>query len=666
MSMASVVSPDPQPPNLHQSIAAASPLNHSTPVNHSTPISHSTPVSASTPASAPSPATPAIPAAVQIMPSGPPKVSVTSKEWVIPPRPKPGRKPATDTPPSKRKAQNRAAQRAFRERRAARVGELEEQIEDQKQARDRLERDMQDRIRSLEMELQAFRSRCSVLENMLEKERQERIRAETSSGLIQQQQRQQHHQPDSRRQSEARFSISSNDHHPPTGLPSTVGLMNSTLHSTAPPMHNPITTNYDGPTLIMDDHRSPTSFVMSSMLPPPNAASVGAPGTIDLASLSCGGCQPDGPCACVEEALAQVAKSCERCGGIDGACSCTDMSLNPMPPIKRALSPQLEEANKRTHTHTLSASEMELDMTSLWRKDPFPPMQQKLQPLPRIVIAPKDKCGFCDTDESCCVCANPDLVSGPLGETAPEAAPVNVPAPATIQPQTSIYQAPSPPGSEASPPPMEITSTGAVKLRPFKKHAAPKTLPKSVSESVGGGCGPNGPGTCAQCKADPKSGLFCRSLAANFERASGTSNGGCCGGGGAGGGCCKSKPAALPVPSPSAAPSTPSSGSSSKPPGSVSASSIAAKAQFGLSLSCAETYKTLASHRNFDQAADEISTWLPKLRAAVRPTEGDVKTGGAMQSEKPRRLPIEVEAASIMSVLKDFDVRFQERQQSSA
>ncbi|EPQ66639.1 hypothetical protein BGT96224_4650 [Blumeria graminis f. sp. tritici 96224] len=40
---------------------------------------------------------------------------VTRKEWVIPPRPKPGRKPATDTPPTKRKAQNRAAQRAFRD-----------------------------------------------------------------------------------------------------------------------------------------------------------------------------------------------------------------------------------------------------------------------------------------------------------------------------------------------------------------------------------------------------------------------------------------------------------------------------------------------------------------------------------------------------------------------
>ncbi|KAF8253018.1 hypothetical protein K440DRAFT_576896 [Wilcoxina mikolae CBS 423.85] len=55
---------------------------------------------------------------------------ITHKEWVVPPRPKPGRKPATDTPPTKRKAQNRAAQRAFRERRAARVNELEEQLKE--------------------------------------------------------------------------------------------------------------------------------------------------------------------------------------------------------------------------------------------------------------------------------------------------------------------------------------------------------------------------------------------------------------------------------------------------------------------------------------------------------------------------------------------------------
>ncbi|KAG8529757.1 uncharacterized protein KY384_005238 [Bacidia gigantensis] len=59
-----------------------------------------------------------------------PQTSFISKQWSIPPRPKPGRKPAGDAPPTKRKAQNREAQRAFRERRAARVGELEEQLKE--------------------------------------------------------------------------------------------------------------------------------------------------------------------------------------------------------------------------------------------------------------------------------------------------------------------------------------------------------------------------------------------------------------------------------------------------------------------------------------------------------------------------------------------------------
>ncbi|KAG7912460.1 hypothetical protein KL907_000662 [Ogataea polymorpha] len=59
-----------------------------------------------------------------------PKITkiMTSKDWVLPPRPKPGRKPSVDTPATKRKAQNKAAQRAFRERRANRVSELETQI----------------------------------------------------------------------------------------------------------------------------------------------------------------------------------------------------------------------------------------------------------------------------------------------------------------------------------------------------------------------------------------------------------------------------------------------------------------------------------------------------------------------------------------------------------
>jgi hypothetical protein len=73
----------------------------------------------------------------------------TSKVWVLPPRPKPGRKPSVDAPPTKRKAQNRAAQRAFRERRAARVGELEEKLFEMERERDEREKRLQRAIEDI-------------------------------------------------------------------------------------------------------------------------------------------------------------------------------------------------------------------------------------------------------------------------------------------------------------------------------------------------------------------------------------------------------------------------------------------------------------------------------------------------------------------------------------
>lgn len=80
----------------------------------------------------------------------------TNKEWVVPPRPKPGRKPAADTPPTKRKAQNRAAQRAFRERRAARVGDLEEQMKMMEEEDEKEQAELRGRIKQLETEVEKY------------------------------------------------------------------------------------------------------------------------------------------------------------------------------------------------------------------------------------------------------------------------------------------------------------------------------------------------------------------------------------------------------------------------------------------------------------------------------------------------------------------------------
>ncbi|KAF2497144.1 hypothetical protein BU16DRAFT_538253 [Lophium mytilinum] len=48
--------------------------------------------------------------------------------WSVPPRPKPGRKPATDEPLTKRKAQNREAQRAFRARKKQTLESMENSL----------------------------------------------------------------------------------------------------------------------------------------------------------------------------------------------------------------------------------------------------------------------------------------------------------------------------------------------------------------------------------------------------------------------------------------------------------------------------------------------------------------------------------------------------------
>lgn len=69
-----------------------------------------------------------IPASLVSAPSPPDGISPLTRKYDLPPRPRPGRKRATDTPPTRRQAQNRAAQRAFRERKAAKVDGLEDEM----------------------------------------------------------------------------------------------------------------------------------------------------------------------------------------------------------------------------------------------------------------------------------------------------------------------------------------------------------------------------------------------------------------------------------------------------------------------------------------------------------------------------------------------------------
>ncbi|KND93761.1 hypothetical protein TOPH_01452 [Tolypocladium ophioglossoides CBS 100239] len=528
-----------------------------------------------------------------------PKMTMTSKEWVIPPRPKPGRKPATDTPPTKRKAQNRAAQRAFRERRAARVGELEIQLDEQREDHEKQEADLKDKIRGLELDLQSFRSRCMLLENMLDRERQERIRAETQAETLK------------RRHGEDFFRASS---------------MSGPHRHAHDQQHNP--THHSQRHSMSDarqlQHASGRNFSISQIITPPDSMDMHSQHDEADAPLTCGNCSPSGPCACAEEVLASANSGCGKCGfGVP--CQCIgdiENAVGPAQDLKRPLSPSNPSSGgKRQRSNAGALLDTETDFTVMFSRksaadsaglSPYqmPPSDPQIPSANSVPF--KDSCGFCK-DGTYCMCA----------EDAAMATPAMTPTAETLPPISHQTQTPPPSEPDIHPPPlvMEMTADGAVKL-PRRTQAQPHKKPTKTNSRA---CGANGPGTCAQCQADPKSGLFCRLMAAKFDREQGdSSGGGYCSGKGAGAGCCKAAPEKEKI----TLPSLPS-----------------------LGLSCAEAYQTLSSHRNFDRAADDISSWLPKLKATT--PNGSVRIGAHRG-----RQAIEVEAASIMSVLKEFDVRF--------
>ncbi|RDB29508.1 hypothetical protein Hypma_015420 [Hypsizygus marmoreus] len=103
--------------------------------------------------------------------------ATASKEWVIQPKPKPGRKPKKDTPVAKpdeepqldnkgRRIQNRAAQRAFRERKQSQLAELQARVQSYEQGEIERNVALQNIAKRLKEENEALR-----LENSLLKEK---------------------------------------------------------------------------------------------------------------------------------------------------------------------------------------------------------------------------------------------------------------------------------------------------------------------------------------------------------------------------------------------------------------------------------------------------------------------------------------------------------------
>ncbi|CAA9956661.1 AP1 transcription factor [Pyrenophora teres f. maculata] len=78
---------------------------------------------------------------------------------------KPGRKPLTSEPTTKRKAQNRAAQRAFRERKEKHLKDLETKVQELEKASDATNQEnglLRAQVQRLQMELREYRKRLSL------------------------------------------------------------------------------------------------------------------------------------------------------------------------------------------------------------------------------------------------------------------------------------------------------------------------------------------------------------------------------------------------------------------------------------------------------------------------------------------------------------------------
>ncbi|KAF6062570.1 Minimal binding motif of Hap4 for binding to Hap2/3/5 family protein [Candida albicans] len=504
----------------------------------------------------------------------------TSKEWVLPPRPKPGRKPSVDTPASKRKAQNRAAQRAFRERRATRVQELEQKLMEVEKERDIKEMALVNTINKLKVENQF------LVKNL------EQLKASTASA----------------QQIKPTFSFASNSapsshpspsHHnsiSPTGSSYSVQQISPAPSTDSPP------NSYN---LSNDSYRQ----FHSTLTPISNNNTPDKPlSAADVANFDCGVC-PKEECLCESVGLKEPTK--DKTENAKKKLQDQVNSFKPMPAVSLSRKRKIKSTDE----------EQEIDFTKQFsvKAKPMPDLKKLKKTTfsqPQTETAstfnedsPVDNCGFC-SDDTPCVCREAAKEAAKLNEY------LNNPHQSSIMEEEISEEAKTLPPlqtnnsnhnfSKSALPVMHPGPT--VEIREFTNiNAVPNVLPASKNEnekeestkdtSSDGGCTGN-PGTCRQCQMDPMSTLFCTTVASRTNNKTGGSN----------------------APTPTPAPSTPSHSSS------VSSNS-------GIFIPCADAYKTLSRHKKFNSV--DFTTLVGKL--TTRGMQVEVQSVANVLRELDRR-----------------------------
>lgn len=498
---------------------------------------------------------------------------VTSREWVLPPRPKPGRKPSADTPALKRKAQNRAAQRAFRERRATRVQELEQKLLEVEKEKELKEIGLVNTINKLKFENQFLIKSMNQLRlefSSLKSSVSSQAPSPNPSNFI---------QPLALLAAASPAEPNTN-FYKPESLRNTEAEINQTAQSLLSFAKSlPAAQTGGTPNLLL------LVYSVQQVLPAPSSDS-------PRVSISQRRSNPN-----ISKNLSTEKDSqdydCGIC--IKDLCLCEDVGLKVPPSIEEtyksfkpmaAVSLKRKTPSQETDFTAMFSSKKMPDLKRLRNasKKPSDSLLIKKEPSDSIGFnenSPVENCGFC-SDDTPCVCR----------EAAQEAARLS----RSLSDKLFDAGDGEVDDDESHPtalPPLQLNAKSAVRktslpvlhpgpsleLREFSNATAVTSsstpIPESKEEPLG--CTGN-PGTCSQCQLDPMSTLFCTTVAskAAMQKSSvkeasknaGTNN---------------SSESSTKLPSVTPQPeSQPSAGSS------------------GIFIPCADAYKTLSRHKRFN------------------------------------------------------------------
>ncbi|KAK6465509.1 jun-like transcription factor [Scheffersomyces coipomensis] len=601
---------------------------------------------------------------------------ITSKEWVLPPRPKPGRKPSVDTPASKRKAQNRAAQRAFRERRATRVQELEEKLMEQEKEKEVKELSLINTINKLKQEnqfliksLESIKTEITSIKSNQSKSNTPQQQRTPSSQQLQPQPS----EPQStttttnnQRTFKATFSLGgggASSHNSPINqvVSSPAGSIYSIQQqiSPAPSADSPPGSNYSQTSYVR--RKSSTNNIPTSR-------------RIDTNNFDCGVCLKD-ECLCeaigIKESKSEETKQQE----IESQ-KILDEKLKSFKPMAAV---SLGGSKKRS----INSVNQETDFTDKFKFVKKVPDLKKLksvrsphhghnhnqtaqatqtnQNFDFNENSPVENCGFC-SDDTPCVCREAAkeaaILSNNLNQQTVEVDNDNIeveehkalPPLQNINMNNGFRKSSLPvmhPGPSVEISNITNLTPGAVPnvVTPTTRRSDSVansasstdliTLSTAAAASTSdnndnSGCTGN-PGTCKQCQTDPLSTLFCTTVAnkdknlskiinqSSLSRSNSRTN----------------LPSfnELSTNQSSTAPSTPNMLPSTPGPSSLS-SSVSASGTSNIFIPCADAYKTLSRHKNFNSA--DFSTMVGKL--TTRGMQVEVQSVANVLRELDRRL----------------------------